>query len=98
VQGYRLADHIYRPDRFVVALPGLEGADRSEPARRQPPTGSRRDGGTLSQSERDWAWVRKELRAGAAPEALRRTLAERRPDKHDPVDYAQRTVARALSR
>ena len=50
----------------------------------------------VSQSERDWAWVRSELRRGSDPEELRRELERRRGDKPAPVYYAQRTVDRAV--
>lgn len=43
-------------------------------------------------SERDWAWVLRELGQGTDPAKLTRTLALRRSDKPDPFYYAQRTV------
>ncbi len=48
--------------------------------------------GKDSDSERDWAWILGELTRGKDPVKLTRTLAERRPEKPDPVYYAQRTV------
>jgi hypothetical protein len=45
-----------------------------------------------SLSESDWAWILGELARGKDPVKLTRTLAERRPDKPNPVYYAQRTV------
>jgi len=50
----------------------------------------------ISQSERDWAFVREQLRRGADPSALRAELERRRPDKPCPRYYAQRTVDRAV--
>lgn len=51
-----------------------------------------------SQSERDWAMVREQLRDGSDPERVRRELANSRQDKPNPGYYASRTVERALSR
>jgi hypothetical protein len=48
--------------------------------------------GKHSHSEQDWAWILGELAHGNDPVKLTRTLAERRPDKPNPVYYAQRTV------
>ena len=56
-----------------------------------------RPAGEVSQSERDWAFVRGELRKGAAEEELVAVLAERRSgDKWKPADYARRTVRKAV--
>lgn len=48
--------------------------------------------GKHSNSEQDWAWILGELGRGKDPVKLTRSLAERRPDKADPIYYAQRTV------
>lgn len=91
VRGYRLHNSLRSPHDFadIPAIPALDSSHLK-------PTRLRRDGHPLSQSERDWAWVRDQLRAGAAPDTLQRELAERRPDKHNSAAYAERTVARAL--
>src|SRR6185437_10563448 len=96
VKGHRLVNAVYRPEEFP-ALPGLSEADRPSTVRSPAHAGFRRDGRPLSQSERDWAWVREQLRAGVAVDTVQRTLAERRSDKHNPATYAQRTVRRALT-
>ena len=50
----------------------------------------------LSQSERDWAFAKRALARGEDPEELIRQIAEfRGADKHDPLDYARRTVTKA---
>ena len=54
-----------------------------------------RTGGDTSPSGRDWGQTRDELRAGADDAAIEREIETRRQDKHDPADYAKRTVARA---
>lgn len=50
----------------------------------------------ISQSERDWAWVKDRLRAGANPLQLREELARRRADKAKPDAYSALTVEKAM--
>ena len=53
--------------------------------------------GEISQSERDWAFVRGELRKGRDPAELEAILEQRRrEDKWKPADYARRTVEKAV--
>lgn len=49
----------------------------------------------LSQSERDWAEVRDQLRQGADSAQVTAALEQRRQDKPNPHYYAERTVRRA---
>ena len=50
----------------------------------------------LSQSERDWAYAKRALSRGEAPEDVIRNIAEFRAyDKHDPQYYARLTVQKA---
>jgi hypothetical protein len=50
----------------------------------------------LSQSEHDWAYAKRSLAKGApAEEVIRQIAAFRAPDKHNPEDYARRTVSKA---
>jgi len=52
----------------------------------------------LSQSEHDWAFAKRSLAKGvAAEEVIRQIAAFRANDKHNPDDYAQRTVTKALA-
>ena len=51
----------------------------------------------ITQSERDWAYVRDKLRRGTPPEELIAHLERTRQDKYDPAYYAERTVNRALA-
>jgi len=97
VKGHQLVDAVYRPDKFA-AVPELSDGVQTTPGKRLAPMGLRRDGGSLSQSERDWAWVREQLRAGVQPDAVKQALACLRADKHNPRYYAERTVGRALIR
>lgn len=94
VRGGHLSDAVYSRHDFsgVPVIPTVERA-----AGQYDSVGRRRDGRPLSQSERDWSWVREQLKAGIAPDTLQRALAARRPDKHWPAAYAERTVGRALT-
>lgn len=50
----------------------------------------------LTQSEHDWAYAKRALSRGVDPEEVMRNIAEfRGTQKHDPWDYAKRTVAKA---
>lgn len=51
--------------------------------------------GDNSLSGQDWAWTREQLKAGADRDYLIGLLEERRQDKHNPNDYATRTVLNA---
>ncbi len=50
----------------------------------------------ISQSERDWAWVKDQLKAGGDPLHIREELARRRADKAKPDAYAALTVEKAM--
>lgn len=51
---------------------------------------------TLSQSEHDWAYAKRSLAKGVPAEELVREIAAfRARDKHNPEDYARRTVSKA---
>ena len=52
-------------------------------------------GGTLSQSERDWAFAKRALARGDAPDVIVNAIAARRQDKHNPQYYAELTVRKA---
>jgi len=49
-------------------------------------------------SENDWAWIARELAAGKDAIKLTRMLAALRPDKPNPLYYAQRTIDVASAR
>lgn len=50
----------------------------------------------LSQSERDWAYAKRALARGLPTEEVMRDIAEfRAHEKHNPEDYARRTVTKA---
>jgi len=51
---------------------------------------------TITQSERDWSFAKRALARGDDPEVVIRQIADYRiNDKHDPEDYARRTVTKA---
>ena len=76
-----------RPELFAHLPPPAQAA----PVRRQKDT-TRRE---LSQSDRDWAYVKDQLRRGTPPRRLVAHLEKTRQDKHNPRDYAERTVRKA---
>jgi len=87
----RLSTEVYSPDRF----PNLE-LDALRVGTHKP-SGARcvsRD--HLSQSERDWAYARRALSRGDAPDAVVAAIASyRKSDKPDPEYYARMTVKKA---
>ena len=58
-------------------------------------TSARGPGGDTSPSGMDWAWTREQLRKGRNAAEVKAELAERRPDKSNPAQYADRTVDNA---
>ena len=85
------------PDDFR-ALPAPEMRTTRDgplaPGRGRRPTRQRPN--RISQSEKDWAWVKDQLKAGANPLQLREELARRRADKAKPDAYAALTVEKAM--
>ncbi len=96
VEGHRLSEAVYSREGFAK-LPSLPMLDRRY-CTKPGTAGFRTDGRPLTQSERDWAWVKGRLAAGADPNVVRRELAARRQDKPSPDYYATRTVNRAMGR
>jgi hypothetical protein len=86
------SDSISHPKDFQLDIQTIKGEHIRGPFGPGKPAGKR------SHSERDWAWVLRELDHGKDPVKLTRTLAERRADKPDPMYYAQRTVDVASAR
>ena len=70
----------------------LPPPDKAPPARSEKKDTPR---GEPSQSERDWAYVKDQLRRGTQPQRLVAHLEQTRQDKHNPRDYAERTVRKA---
>ena len=87
-----LSERTHQPDDF----PSFR--DRPQPETVEPPPRApkRISPGHVSQSERDWAYAKRELWRGRAPGDVARAIAEfRKGDKSDPHYYAERTVQRA---
>jgi RepB DNA-primase N-terminal domain len=85
------SDKTYHLRDFKIA-PGPAKAERS------PEQGASRANrrGTITQSERDWAYAIRALARGDDPEEIIRHIADyRADDKHDPEYYARHTVEKA---
>lgn len=85
---------MYRPEHFP-RFPGEEQGGRrmtDHLPSRQP-----KQPGTVTQSERDWAYARRALARGEAPEKVRAAIAAfRAGEKADVNQYAERTVRKAV--
>jgi hypothetical protein len=81
---------------FKLRIDSVESAH--EPHRYVPSRSSESPSRHLSQSEHDWAYAKRALARGTCPEDVIRNIAEFRAyDKHNPHDYASRTVNKALA-
>jgi RepB DNA-primase from phage plasmid len=81
----------YGPEDFPKLLDG----ERGWPVALDQPNPQAANG-IRSQSERDWAYVMRQLERGVDPGVLRSQLQQFRQDKPNPHYYAQRTIARAM--
>jgi hypothetical protein len=94
VQVVQESDRMYGPRDFVIQQDSPEtprsfGEPREELAQGKSPSHK-------SQSEHDWAYAKRALARGDVPEKIIREIAEfRAGEKHDPDDYARRTVTKA---
>jgi len=85
-------DSIWTPDDFELDAGMVEAMHfASILTPRKPPL-------KHSHSESDWAWVLHELAHGKDAVTLTHELASRRPDKPNPLYYAQRTIDVASAR
>src|SRR5215470_17789871 len=87
-------DHIRRPDHFPKLPFDQSIADHIRPSLSQ-----RRDAACnlASQSERDWAYAKRALGRGETARHVTEEIARYRVgQKHNPQDYAQRTVRKAV--
>ena len=87
-------DRVYGPGDF----PKYPEAERPSPApgqARQRFSGN----GSVSQSERDWAYAMRQLEKGVSPDVIRGDIERfRAGEKPDPRYYADRTVSRAQAK
>lgn len=92
VQAHQESGRIYSLREFMVNDDSPDSARFADSSRstRSLPRGHR------SQSEADWAYTKRALSRGDAPEEVMRRIADYRAhDKHDPEYYARRTVLKA---
>ena len=61
------------------------------------PAEVRSSGGDRSPSGRDWGQTKDRLRKGESHEEIESEIRAKRQDKHNPADYARRTVQRAAA-
>ena len=94
VRAAELTRDVYSPERF----PKMEGDQRGAAAARVKQGLDPSASGPLFQSERDWAYARRALARGEAPETVARAIADfRRDEKVNIVDYVDRTVRKAAA-
>ncbi len=94
VESRKLANQVYRPGDF----PSYPEVDRRQEQIFTDSTASvttQREPGRLSQSERDWAYARRALSRGEAPEKVVSAITTYRQDKPRPRYYAEHTVQKA---
>ena len=92
VEARKLNEDIYQLRDFKLHL-GTQDSPRHNYHERAKHASSPR---VLSQSEYDWAFAKRALSRGEAPDEVVRQIASYRAnDKHDPQDYATRTVTKA---
>jgi hypothetical protein len=95
VEARRKSTETYRLRDFKLHIDSQDALRHNHYSR--PKTSSSAQG-NLSQSEHDWAFAKRALARGEAPEDVIHQIADYRgAEKHDPVDYARRTVTKARS-
>jgi hypothetical protein len=93
VRAIQETDQVYHLRDFVVQQ---HSADRVRHANEIEESARRMPCGHRSQSEADWAYARRALARGDAPQEIVRRIADyRAQDKADPQYYAQYTVKKA---
>jgi RepB DNA-primase from phage plasmid len=96
VSAQHRSDRIYHARDFKLHTEPIDSGYRQ--ARNSPPQTRRSERRPISQSERDWAYVKSALATGVEPEKLIAQLAKSRAnDKSDPQYYARLTVTKALA-
>jgi hypothetical protein len=96
VSAQRHSDHVYCARDFKLHTQPVDSDYRQ--LRHAPSHPNRSEPHPISQSERDWAYVKSALANGADPMELIAQLAHSRAnDKSDPHYYARLTVTKALA-
>lgn len=94
VRAIQETDAIYHLRDFAIHEGSPEAPRRLEDGHETP---RRMPSGHRSQSEADWAYAKRALARGDAPEQVIRSIADfRAEDKADPMYYARHTVEKAL--
>jgi RepB DNA-primase N-terminal domain len=91
VKAYPGSDQTYSLPDFRISADDRQSESRPLEARKN----HGRKSAEMTQSERDWAYVKQQLSRGEAPERLVETLTFFRQDKSSPDYYARQTVSRA---
>ena len=92
VEAQRQTTDIYQLRDFKLHFDSQDSPRHNYHERVKHPSSPR----ALSQSEYDWAFAKRALARGEAPdEVIRQIASYRAKDKHDPQDYARRTVTKA---
>lgn len=93
VQARKESTEIYHLRDFKLHIDSQDSPRHIYHSRPKPQSSPRAN---LSQSEHDWAFAKRALARGETPEDVIRQIADYRSGyKHDPVDYARRTVTKA---
>ena len=96
VSAQRHSDRIYHAREFKLRAEPVDSGYRQ--LRHSPLQLNRSEPRPISQSERDWAYVKSSLASGVDPEELVSQLARSRAaDKSDPQYYARLTVTKAVA-
>ena len=94
VKAEQHSDRTYHLLDFNLQTESLDSGRQA--LRSSPPKESSPGVRTLSQSEHDWAYAKRNLARGVDAEEVIRKIADfRSQDKHGPQDYARRTVVKA---
>lgn len=94
VKAEQQSERIHGPLDFKVRIDQLDSP--YQPMRRNSNAAASTEPRPLSQSERDWAFAKRALARGTDPEEVIRSIAQfREGEKHNPLDYARRTVDKA---
>ncbi len=93
VQARKESAEIYHVRNFKLHIDSQDSPRHIYYSRPKPQSSPRAN---LSQSEHDWAFAKRALARGDAPEEVMQRIAQHRAaDKSDPEDYARRTVTKA---
>jgi hypothetical protein len=94
VKAEQRSDRVHGPLDFKVRLEPLDSP--YQPVRRNSNATASTELRPLGQSEHDWAFAKRALARGTDPEEVIRSIAQfREGEKHNPLDYARRTVDKA---